>query len=226
MLQDPTASIVQTFFLNRECFDPLVRNKSIEDLVGALKDILNLYANDKNSSTLREWVVLRVAGCHQQPGKIGYNGYKDDAPYEVKPRNVRLDERKRRLNGDGNFTDFTYERLEKYLQDGLRVLVAGFVDGNLLYVIEVPMESLQHALRRQLDQKFREGRPAGVFLRGARFSFRDYKDDARVRCLFLHPRWHDYQEYLTGPFRSYLESLARGNGDVPADGSSEHHPGR
>lgn len=216
MLNELTASLVQAFFLERENFEAHIRKRTKDELAIALKDLLDLYANDKNSSALREWVVLHIAGCLQQTGKIGYNGYKGDTPYEVKPRNVRSDEPKpKRLSGDGNFTDFTYERLEKYLQDGLYVLVAGFVDGNLLYVLEVPMASLQHRLKRQLDQKFKGERPSGVFLRSASFSFRDYRDDSRVRCLFLHPRWREYQQYLTKTFRRYLESLERDRRHAP-----------
>ncbi|MCS7282078.1 MAG: hypothetical protein NZ769_01775 [Anaerolineae bacterium] len=208
MLNALAASLVQAFFLERDRFKFLVRNKTSEELAEILENVLNLYANDKNSSMLREWVVLYIAGCNQRSEKIGYNGYRGDIPYEVKPRNVCSDEPKhKRLNGDGNFTDFTYERLEKYLQDRLRVLVAGFVDGNLLYILEVPIESLQNRLRQQLERKFKEGRPSGVFLRSARFSFRDYQNDSRVQCLFLHPRWRDYYEHLTRPFRKYLESI-------------------
>lgn len=211
MLNELTASLIRAFFLERENFEAYIKGRTSDELALVLKDLLDLYANDKNSSTLREWVVLLIAGCSQQPGKIGYNGYKGDTPYEVKPRNVRSDEPKpRRLSGDGNFTDLTYERLEKYLQDRLRVLVAGFVDGNLLYVLEVPIESLQARLKEQLDRKFGGKRPSGVFLREASFSFRVYRGDSRVRCLFLHPRWREYQQYLTKPFRQYLESLEKG----------------
>jgi len=182
-----------------------------QDLAGVLSEVLALYANDKHSSTLREWIVLRIAGCQHRPDKIGYNGYKGEVPYEVKPRNVRSVERKRkRLSGDSNFTDFTYERLEKYLQDKVRVLVAGFVDGKLVYVLEVPFESLLNTLKAQLDRQFGGERPKGVFLRSANFSFRDYADDASVRCLFLNPQWRNFADLLTRDFRTYLERFEGG----------------
>jgi hypothetical protein len=188
MLSEKSSEVLEQFFLQREQFEQMVASMNPQELAQVLSEVLALYANDKNSSTLREWVVLRIAGCQHRPDKIGYNGYRGEVPYEVKPRNVRSAEQKRkRLNGDGNFTDFTYERLEKYLQDKVRVLVAGFVDGNLIYVLEVPFESLSSALKAQLDKRFRGERPPGEYLRSANFSFRDYESEGQVRCLFLHP---------------------------------------
>jgi len=203
--------VIQKFFLEQEDFAQWIACQNPHKLAAVLSEILMLYANDKNSSTLREWVVLRIAGCQQQVGKIGYNGYKDNVPYEVKPRNVRIGEKgRKRLSGDGNFTDFTYERLEKYVQDAVHILVAGFVDGNPIYVLDVPFECLRQHLRQQLDEKFANQRPKGVFLRSANFSFRDYENDGRVRCLFLTSNWRNYRDYLTGPFRRYLEGFEQG----------------
>ncbi len=209
MLSDQAAEVIQKFFLEQDEFAQWIAHQSSDKLAAVLSEILRLYANDKNSSTLREWVVLRIAGCHQRAEKIGYNGYKGNEPYEVKPRNIRSKEQKRKLNGDGNFTDFTDERLEKYTKDAVHVLVAGFVDGNLIYVLEVPFECLQERLRQQLEQKFARQRPKGVFLRSANFSFRDYESDRRVRCLFLASNWRIYQDYLTEHFQCYLEGLER-----------------
>ena len=206
MLSEKSSKVLEQFFLQREKFEQIVASMKPQVLAQVLSEILDLYANDKNSSTLREWIVLRIAGCQHRPDKIGYNGYRGEVPYEVKPRNVRSVERKRkRLNGDGNFTDFTYERLKKYLRDKVQVLVAGFVDGNLVYVFEVPFESLHDTLKAQMDRQFGGKRPKGVFLRSANFSLRDYANDARVQCLFLNPQWRNFSDFLTHDFRNYLE---------------------
>jgi hypothetical protein len=163
MLSDQAAEVIQKFFLEQEDFAQWIACQNPHKLAAVLSEILMLYANDKNSSTLREWVVLRIAGCQQQVGKIGYNGYKDNVPYEVKPRNVRIGEKgRKRLSGDGNFTDFTYERLEKYVQDAVHILVAGFVDGNPIYVLDVPFE----CLRQHSDSNLMRNSPINV-LRGS-----------------------------------------------------------
>ncbi len=212
MLSEATVALLTCFFLEpKEAFEKAVAERSHRELATAMSELLSLYANDRNSSALREWVVLKVAGCEHRPEKIGYNGCKGNVPYEVKPRNVRSGELKqKRLNGDGNFTDFTYERLEKYRSDGVRVLVAGFVDGRLVYILEVPFASLYRTLKKQLDEKFKGERPSGLFLRSANFSFRDYRDDEQVSCLFLRTDWRQYASWLTKEFQNYLARFERG----------------
>jgi len=207
MLSERTADLVRAFFHDREEFQRIANEKTLQELVTVLEELLTIYANDKNSSTLREWAVLQIAGCQPSARKTGYNGYKGNVPYEVKPRNV-LSLEDKKLNGGGNFTDFTYERLQKYLEDGVRVLVAGFVDGNLVYVIEVPFECLYDTLKAQLDEKFAGERPEGIFLRSANFSFRDYKDRLGVQLLFLRKDWYQFANWLTKDFQRYLKRLA------------------
>ncbi|MCX7854519.1 MAG: hypothetical protein N2556_00820 [Anaerolineae bacterium] len=208
MLNQSTARFVRSFFLNPDQFQQELGQADTWELAQALLELLRLYANDKNSSTLREWIVLQVAGCQQQPGKIGYNGYLGSVPYEVKPRNVRSGENKK-LNGGGNFTDFTYERLEKYNQDQVHILVAGFVDGTLVYILEVPFAALYETIKWQLDRHFQGNRPAGLFLRSASFTFRDYQEDRRVRLLFLNSEWQQFHPQLTRNFTKYLEHLGK-----------------
>lgn len=83
--------------------------------------------------------------------------------------------------------------------------MAGFVDGELVFVLEVPFESLYETLKAQLDRKFGGERPKGIFLRSANFSFRDYADDKRVRCLFLHPQWRNFANFLNRNFFAFLK---------------------
>jgi len=113
--------------------------KSKNTLIALLTDLITMYINDKNSSTLREFLTVTIAGYEHTEGKIGYNGYKQmvyEKPImcEAKPKNVRSDG-KRKLNGGGNFTDYTHERLKRDLKTNLRMLVSGFVNGKLIYIL-------------------------------------------------------------------------------------------
>ena len=101
-------------------------------------DLLTLYFNDRNSSTLREWVTLTIAGYRPLEQKLGYNGYRQVGPgpherdfCEVKPVNVRYDQERRRgrrrLRGQGSFSDYTPERFWKDMRQGVHMLVSGFV---------------------------------------------------------------------------------------------------
>jgi len=70
--------------------------KSKNNLIAVLIDLITMYINDKNSSTLREFITVTVAGYHHTEGKIGYNGYKQNVygkplMCEAKPKNVRSD---------------------------------------------------------------------------------------------------------------------------------------
>ena len=68
--------------------------KSKDTLIGILLDLLTMYINDKNSSTIREFLTVTLAGYTHKEGKIGYNGFKQDSfisgktvMCEAKPRN-------------------------------------------------------------------------------------------------------------------------------------------
>lgn len=126
--------------------------KSKNNLIAVLIDLITMY-----TSTLREFITVTVAGYHHTESKIGYNGYKQTVygkplMCEAKPQNVRSDG-KRKLNGGGNFTDYTHERLERDIKENLHMLVSGFVDGKLIYIIEFPFQcdSFVSKLRKQLN---------------------------------------------------------------------------
>ena len=121
-------------------------------LEAAFVDLLTIYLNDSNSSTLREWLTLRLAGYQPIEGKLGYNGYRLVGPQrqkqicEVKPKNVhRRDDGRvaRRLDGGGNYSEYTPERWVKDLQNQVQMVLSGFAEGRLVYVIEVPFRCIK-----------------------------------------------------------------------------------
>ena len=168
--------------------------KSKNNLIAVLIDLITMYINDKNSSTLREFLTVTIAGYNHTEGKVGYNGYKQNVygrplMCEAKPKNVRSDEG-RKLNGGGNFTDYTHERLERDLNENLHVLVSGFVDGKLMYILEFPFrcKSFVLKLKKQLDEKFPNGDVTGQYLRSANFNYRDFIECEELRVIFCLPR--------------------------------------
>lgn len=52
--------------------------KSKDALIGTLVDLITIYINDKNSSTVREVITTTLAGYKHAGKKIGYNGFKQD----------------------------------------------------------------------------------------------------------------------------------------------------
>ena len=203
---------------------------SKDTIIGMFSDLLTMYINDKNSSTLREFITVSVAGYEHEGGKIGFNGYKHATvgkplACEAKPKNVdsndyeeyRRGERKtfRKLNGGGNFTDYTWARFERDCGENLNMLVSGFVDGKLAYVLEFPFaeESFKKKLRQQLQNHFPNGDESGRFLRSASFDYRDFMDGGRLILVYANDGILRNCEHLfVGGFYKKLAALARAGG--------------
>lgn len=176
--------------------------KSKDTLIGILVDLLTIYINDKNSSTIREFITVTLAGYQHKESKIGYNGFKQDAflpgktiKCEAKPKNVDTEEFEKykrgerktspaKLNGGGNFTDYTPARLGRDKKEkDLNLLVSGFVDGKLIYIIEFPfnfpdfVKNLEGKIKKWQRKLKGSKTMKGQFLRSADF---DYKELATV----------------------------------------------
>jgi len=198
----------------REQIDGL--NKDI--LASTFVDLLTIYINDENSSSLRELITVRLAGYELSEGKLGYNGYRpvapDNAPSfcEAKPVNARRLEDghpNRKLNGGGNFSDYTPERLDQDLEKNPQMLVSGFVDGKLVYILEFPFKCLETRLRMALEKHFPGGsRPANQYLRSANFTFRDYQNCPNLRLVHCAQNLDDFKDCLSRGFYIWLKGAA------------------
>ena len=71
----------------------LLLGKSKDNVISILLDLLTTYINDKNSSTIREFLTVTLSGYKHSTKKIGFNGYKQDnitgktLNAEAKPKN-------------------------------------------------------------------------------------------------------------------------------------------
>src|SRR3989338_6799792 len=177
----------------------LLLDKSKDQLIAVLNGLLTIYMNDRNSSLLREYITVSLAGFVPLGKKIGYNGFKQSTQVggkaiacEAKPQNLNTEDnaqRKapRRLNGGGNFTDYTHKRLLKDVHENPQMLISGFVDGQLIYVLEFPFSFRQFSrrLKIQLNRQFPRGDQLGRFLRSANFTFEHYKNCPDLKTVYL-----------------------------------------
>src|SRR3989338_10528112 len=197
----------------------LLLDKSKDQLIAVLNGLLTIYMNDRNSSLLREYITVSLAGFVPLGKKIGYNGFKQSTQVggkaiacEAKPQNLNTEDnaqRKapRRLNGGGNFTDYTHKRLLKDVHENPQMLISGFVDGELIYVLEFPFNCppFVKRLKIQLKKRFPNGDKSGEFLRGANFTFEHYKNCKELKVVYLkNEKLEKNKKQLTQKYYKFL----------------------
>lgn len=170
----------------------LLLNKSKDNLIACLSDLLTAYINDKNSSSLREFVTVSIAGYDHNSNKLGYNGYRhnndigsEPVNCEAKPKNIQSEgydarKTKPKLNGEGGFNDYTVKRLEKDAKAQLNLLCSGFVDGELQYILEFPFSAIYDRLAKELTKI------KGPYLRSATFNFSHYQDIEGLLVVYVN----------------------------------------
>ena len=197
-------------------------DKSKESVIAILINLLTVYFNDKNSSTLREYVLVTLSGFKSSESKIGYNGYRQKSLSgtgskfcEAKPKNINTnDKRLKKLNGSGNFTDYTFARFKRDKKENPLMIVGGFIDGRLIYMFRFPFDSksFTSTLRAKLKRRFPKGKDkSGEFLRSASFSLKDYKDikDLKLDVFISKKELEKHKGHITGNLFSVLQQKVR-----------------
>lgn len=199
---------------------------SKDTTIALFTDLLTMYINDKNSSTLREYLTVIISGYEHSEGKIGFNGYRqnsilDGKPLycEAKPKNISTTDfhnpdkkSKRKLNGGGNYTDYTWARFEKDKLENPHLLVSGFVDGKLIYIIEFPFncETFTSNFEKQLQKAFPNGREAGKYLRSCSFKYDNFMSDKDTKIVFCldNSELVEYKQYFDRNFYKLLSEYS------------------
>lgn len=206
-------------------FSDRLTNSSKETIIALFTDILTMYINDRNSSTIRECLTVTIAGYKHSEKKIGFNGFKQSSMVggkpiacEAKPKNFNTEDlvayeegikktKPAKLNGGGNFTDYTFARFKKDRKENPRLLVSGFVDGELIYILEFPFDYLSFVkrLKIQLKKRFPNGDKSGEFLRGANFTFEHYKNCKELKVIYLEKdKLEKHKKQLTQKYYNFL----------------------
>jgi hypothetical protein len=216
---------------NHKAVSLYLLEQSKDGLIALFNELLTTYINDKNSSTLREFITVNIAGYKHSSEKIGYNGYKHSSVVagtplmcEAKPKNFdtesyaqfKTKDRKSspaKLNGQGNFTDYTWARFEKDKAANLNMLVSGFVDGRLLYIFEFPFNSQDFTahLEEQLQKRFPNGDKTSEYLRGVSFSYNNFVNCAELNVCYIleKDKLEEYKNYIIGGFYKWMLSKTK-----------------
>ncbi len=90
------------------------------------------------------------------------------------------------------------------------MLVAGFVDGHLIYIFEFSFNEIGFTsrLEEQFEDKFPNGDICGIYLCSADFSFKHYKDAKSLKMIHTVSKWEltEAKPYITGPVFEFLEN--------------------
>ncbi len=87
------------------------------------------------------------------------------------------------------------------------MLTGGFVDGELIYVLEFPFgyPSFVKRLKTQLKKRFTNGDKLGEFLRSANFTFEHYKNCKKLKIIYLkREKLEKHKKYLTQKYYDFL----------------------
>jgi hypothetical protein len=166
-------------------------------------DLLNLYLNDKNSSTLRQLITCESVGITSNPKKLGYDGL--NTFEEVKPKNIDFISNNK-LDGSGNYTDLTHARHDKYIKDNVIIHVSGFIDGHLIYIVKVPYIVISDYLKTKLNKILPDGDVSNRYLRSARFSFNNYKNNPLVEVEFVRDNIDVYSNKINTNVFNFLKN--------------------
>lgn len=161
--------------------------------------LINQQANDLNSSTFREEMTLLLCNINQIHTKLGYDGVDEfGVLYEVKPKNISTNSKKK-LAGNGNFSDFTISRHNKYINDNVQMLVSGFFNGKIIYIFQFDYNDpiFSEKIHYKLKQKFPNGDIKGQYFRCLSFNSSWYSSCKSIRLLYIKPNINEYKHILT-----------------------------
>jgi len=202
------AKIIKAYSaLSHKDYEKTLKGCPQSKIAGMFTKLLTVYMTDKNSSTLREFLTVTMAGYKHQTKKIGYNGFKHSSAgkpisCEAKPKNVSVSDWEdyqagkrgnfQKLNGSGNFTDYTFKRFRQDRKERINMLVSGFVDGQMLYLLEFPFTDsvFMGRLHQQLQKRFPNpnNKKPGEFLRSAKFNYAHYINSKGLKVVYCNKR--------------------------------------
>ena len=169
-------------------------------------ELLDSYLNDLNSSKLRQDIVCNILGLSPNDSKLGYDS--EGSNDEIKPKNISSNSKtktKSKLDCGGNYSDLTHKRHNKYIEDNAIIHSAGFIDGQLIYVIKVSYIELSGHFQKLLNNKLPDGDLPNRYVRSASFGFKQIKECSNVEIEFVRGDIENYSSFILNELYTYLK---------------------
>jgi hypothetical protein len=180
-----------------------INNLNLNQTKKVLLELLSEYSSDKNSSSFREGVTLGILGKKQSKKKLGYDS--EDECLEVKPKNIMFNS-KNKFDGSGNFSDFTWARHKKYSTDDVKMIVSGFLDGKLIFVLSFKYNSADFIfeIEKQLKKHLPYGDIKNRYVRSIKFSYKHFINSESCNIEYLNPIISEIENKFTKPFYGFI----------------------
>lgn len=202
--------LAKDYTLDKSSFAAKMSQIDLESAKMIISDLLDMNLTDPNFSSLAETIPLEIGGYNSHDIKHGYDGFigesYDIADEYVEQKPQKTSNTDKKLNGGGSFADYTLVRLSKDKSHGdkLKLMISGFVNGELIYVYKVP-----HNHSTFIDHI--EGRTNQLISDGKRvlpsFSYKNYEDCDDIELVFRRPDISNYVDYMGKPFYDFVNKL-------------------
>jgi len=159
-------------------------------------DLAKMLLRSTSTGEFRQIPILALCGHRGSIGKFGYDS--SDGNIEVKsivysPNN--------KLNGGGSYSDLTWARHKKYVDDDVRLVLGGFVDGRIVYVIEVKYSDIVDRIEYTLKDALPDGDKVREYSRASRFTYCAYD---KFEIKYLHSDIEKYKYAICDKFYKLL----------------------
>lgn len=171
-------------------------------------ELLRMYLNDKNSSTLRQEIMCSVAGLSSNPNKLGYDS--ENSFDEMKPKNIdTTNPKSKKLDGRGNYTDMTFKRHNVFCEENAQIHIGGFVNGKQIYQLKLPYVGMKNHFENQLRRRLPNGDQPTQYLRSMNFSLSQIVKCPNVELIYITSELDIYKPFITKSLYTYLIQLQK-----------------
>jgi hypothetical protein len=177
-MQTAISTELKAFLLDRALGKPTGQLDSM------CEEMFQLYINDPNSSTIRELITTLVAGYEPLSGKHGRDAIDlaTGKQKEVKPKSYTSG-KARKTNGSGCFNDYTRQRFEQDMAEGLDIIQSLFINDRIAYVVEFSIEAISQALDKHI--RFNCEEMKRQYVRNATWSYKDWIQHPSMRIHYI-----------------------------------------
>ncbi len=171
-----------------------------------MEELLDLYLNDVNSSTVREHMTTILAGYEPLPGKLGRDAIDLDSNKEKECKPKSWTNKKKATNGSACFNDYTRKRFNKDIKENLDIVSSFFIDGECVYVLEYNISAIADKLDEQIKKKCED--QGNDYVRSAGWTYSSFINHDSLKVHYIDKNLiEENPKCMCKPFKNKLLQL-------------------